>query len=111
MTKDQGRLFGSGRRRIGRNRRSFDRYAKHVRQTVPGGTDPVVEDELQTLRDLADQLDGMETDPDSSPHTFAMVARTYADLRRELTRRLPASATTDPLRDALTSAIRDSAQT
>jgi hypothetical protein len=75
---------------IGRHRRDLDRLGKYVREQA--GSNPVVDSKLTTMRGLADQLDRMERDPDSSPQTFALTVQRYAELRRELIAPLPERA-------------------
>jgi hypothetical protein len=103
--------MGRIRAKTGRHRRSFDRFARASRKANENSDRDVLDDELTTLRGLADQLDRLEADPDASAHTFALVSRTYADLRREITTRLPAGTLADPLADAYAAAIRNSTAT
>jgi hypothetical protein len=84
MARNQPRLFE--RRRRGRHRLAFDRFAAHVRGEL--GSDPVLEHQLTELRGLEDRKDEMEADAESSPHTFATICRTAHDLRAELIARL-----------------------
>ncbi len=107
----QPRLPGVGRGVAprGRNQRAVDRLAKHLR--AGDECDDYTEALIVLARTEAASLDRLERDDDRSEHTVATVGRGLLEVYRELR---PTNVGADPfdaLTDALSAAVRDSAET
>lgn len=111
VATNQNQLAGIGRARprLGRHRRALDKLAKHLRDEVGRGKADL-EVDIITARGMADELDRMELDNERSSHTYAMVARSYAEIRIPLHTRLGEGADDAEFasfQDELTAAVRD----
>lgn len=95
------------RTRSGRHSRSLAKLARDVRRD---GRNPYTENLLAQTQALADVCDRLEANPDASEHTLIVALQQLraaaADLREYASAPVRES---DPLRDALSAALRDSA--